>query len=78
MMSDLIKKLRSDVIYRDALKAVKDLDDRKRIIYITESFLKDFELTISKAKSIVENNPAAQNELRTLLFNDVNESKNDR
>lgn len=72
-MSDLIKKLRSDSIYKEALKAVKDVDDRKKIIFIVESFLSDFENSLKPLQSAIEHDPIVREEMQSLLFNNESE-----
>ena len=67
MKNELIEKLKNDVVYREALKAVKNTDDRKKIMYITESFLNDFQNSLSSLKEKIATNPELVQELRMAL-----------
>lgn len=64
---DLIKKLRANPLYRDALKMARNDAERRRIIAVTEGFLTEFVTNINPVFGHAQTNPKFATKLQEAL-----------
>lgn len=60
---ELLKRLRNDPTYRDALKMAKTGEERQRVIAVAEGFLSQFFDSVSPIASHIKQDPAATTQL---------------
>lgn len=64
---DLIKKLRANPMYREALRMARNDDERRRIIATTEGFLSSFVDSFSPIVNRAGNDPAFASQLQEAM-----------
>lgn len=74
---ELIKRLRADPLYRDALKMAQTDAERRRIIATTEGFLASFVESMSPIASQIGQDPQMAAQLQDAIMTGVVVKEND-